>query len=229
MPAIRKTSESITKSSGTHQIDAPPSSIGCVIMASGFGRRFGSNKLLADFCGKPMISHILNCTASVPGLHRLVVTRYEETAALCRKEGVEVLCHTLPSRNDTIRLGLEKLLENFRLSGCIFCPADQPLLSPESFDALLQAFSHNPDKICRLCYEDKAASPVIFGQKFFQELLTLPPDAGGSYLAKKYPAQVILVPARDPFELYDVDTPEALQNLSEFASAHLHPQSSVRL
>ena len=29
--------------------------VGCVIMASGVSRRFGSNKLLADFCGEPML------------------------------------------------------------------------------------------------------------------------------------------------------------------------------
>ena len=29
--------------------------LGCVIMATGLGKRFGSNKLMADFCGKPMI------------------------------------------------------------------------------------------------------------------------------------------------------------------------------
>lgn len=29
--------------------------IGCVIMASGLARRFGSNKLLADFGGRPLL------------------------------------------------------------------------------------------------------------------------------------------------------------------------------
>ena len=29
-------------------------SVGCVIMASGLARRFGSNKLLADFGGPPL-------------------------------------------------------------------------------------------------------------------------------------------------------------------------------
>ena len=29
--------------------------VGCVIMASGLSRRFGANKLLADFCGQPML------------------------------------------------------------------------------------------------------------------------------------------------------------------------------
>ena len=34
----------------------PPKSLGCVIMASGLGKRFGGNKLMADFHGQPMIA-----------------------------------------------------------------------------------------------------------------------------------------------------------------------------
>ena len=33
--------------------------VGCVIMASGLSRRFGANKLLADFCGQPMLCRAL--------------------------------------------------------------------------------------------------------------------------------------------------------------------------
>ena len=38
--------------------------IGCVIMASGLARRFGSNKLLADFGGRPMLCRALD--AQIP-------------------------------------------------------------------------------------------------------------------------------------------------------------------
>lgn len=212
-----------------------PFSIGCVIMASGLGQRFGGNKLLADFCGKPMISYLIENILSIPGLSPLAVTRNEETAALCRERGIPVLCHNLPHRNDTVRLGLGALLKeapaqkefpsrlspssslplsSAQLSGCLFCPADQPLLRRESLCTLIETFSQNPDKICRLSYGERAGSPVLFGRQFFLELLALPQGVGGSYLIKKYPAQVILVPARDPYELYDVDTPEDLEFLS---------------
>ena len=49
--------------------------VGCVIMASGVSRRFGSNKLLADFCGEPMLCRafaaagadaVLNCHTHCP-------------------------------------------------------------------------------------------------------------------------------------------------------------------
>lgn len=161
-----------------------------------------------------MISYILETTAGFSHLRRLVVTRHPAVAALCREQEIAVLCHELPYRNDTIRLGLEELSGQFSLSGCMFCPCDQPLLRPESIDALLKAFSQNPDRICRLGYESRAASPVLFGRKFFPELSALPQGVGGSYLAKKYPAQVMLVPVRDPLELCDIDTAEDLRKLS---------------
>ena len=40
-------------------------SVGCVIMASGLARRFGSNKLLADFGGRPLLCRALEVTANV--------------------------------------------------------------------------------------------------------------------------------------------------------------------
>lgn len=47
-----------------YDLDHPLLPIGCVIMASGLGKRFGSNKLMADFNGKPMIYRILSATDS---------------------------------------------------------------------------------------------------------------------------------------------------------------------
>ena len=51
------------------------SEIGCVIMASGLAKRFGSNKLLAEFDGKPLLCRAFAVTE---GLHRVVVTRSTE-------------------------------------------------------------------------------------------------------------------------------------------------------
>ena len=85
--------------------------VGCVIMASGLSRRFGANKLLADFCGQPMLCRAFAATAAPSISARIVVTRSEEVQALCRAQGVPVLLHSLPGRNDTVRLGLSALLE----------------------------------------------------------------------------------------------------------------------
>ena len=58
-------------------------SVGCVIMASGLARRFGSNKLLADFGGRPLLCRALEVTATPALAARVVVTRSAEVKALC--------------------------------------------------------------------------------------------------------------------------------------------------
>lgn len=189
----------------------PDPLIGCVIMASGMGRRFGGNKLMADFHGKPMIARILRATDGLFA-RRVVVTRHEDVAAFCRSQSVEVLLHDQPYRSDTVRLGLKAL---GGVDGCMFCPADQPLLARETIADLLCAFADDSNSIWRPACEGVPGSPVLFPAWTFGELLTLPEGNGGGFVAKKYPERVRLLPVRDAYELMDADTPEALSVLLE--------------
>lgn len=213
--------------------------VGCVIMASGLSRRFGTNKLLADFCGQPMLCRAFAATAT-PGIAaRIVVTRSEDVQALCRTQGVPVLLHNLPGRNDTVRLGLSALLEQQpELSGCMFLPGDQPLLCRETVEAMTERFCHEQTspaewqketerEIFRLGFRVRndpsplTGSPVLFEKGLFQELLTLPQGMGGSVLLRKYPAHVHTVYIADRNELADADTPEALAQLEALARQKL--------
>ena len=201
--------------------------VGCVIMASGLSRRFGSNKLLAEFARQPLLCRAFAATDTPLLAARLVVTRSAEVQALCCAHGVPVLLHTLPGRNDTVRLGLSALLaQQPGLQGCIFLPGDQPLLRRETLETMLRAFSADVQTqketeraIFRLGFraendpEPLVGSPVLFGSGFFPELLTLPEGKGGNVLLRKYPAQVHTVYAAHREELSDADTPDALAQL----------------
>ena len=184
---------------------------GCVIMASGLGKRFGGNKLMADFHGKPMIQRALDATEGLFS-RRLVVTRHESVAALCREQKVEVVLHDLPQRNDTVRLGLEALED---LDCCMFLPGDQPLLRRESVVMLLETWKENPNSIIRPIYEDSEGSPVLFPTWAFPELKTLPEGKGGGFVIKNHPHEILRVPVANPFELADADTPETLELLKQ--------------
>ena len=179
--------------------------IGCVIMASGRSKRFGSNKLLADFHGRTLIENVLVLTGGNLFAKRVVVTRSEEVRDLCRKQHVDVIFHDLPDRNDTVRLGVEAVKE---MDGCLFCPCDQPLLQKESLQRMIAQFEKREKGIERLCYGEKQGTPILFGKEYFEELMTLPMKNGGSYLVKKYPKQVEMVSAEDELELFDIDTKE---------------------
>ena len=126
--------------------------------------------------------------------------------------------------------------------GILFLPSDQPLITKTSLQLLCLLFvyynnsyftcnstdkssnannnyfnnNNNNNKICRLAFNENAGAPVIFPECYYNELLTLPQGKGGGFIAKKHPAQVVLVPAQDEYELYDIDTPNDLIRLSKY-------------
>lgn len=184
---------------------------GCVIMASGLGKRFGGNKLMAPFGGEPMIARILDATDGIFS-RRVVVTRHPDVSDYCRSRGVEILLHDFPYRSDTVRLGLEAMLE-FRF--CMFCPADQPLLRHSTVVSLVRRAAEEPEFIWRTAFDGRPGAPILFPQWAYPELLSLPEGKGGGVVAQKYPHQVRLMPVREEWELMDADTPEALRFLEE--------------
>lgn len=204
---------------------AKNTAVGCVIMASGRAVRFGSNKLLADFGGAPLIARALAVTATPALAHRVVVTRSAEVAQLAREAGVATVLHSLPGRNDTVRLGLEALLSVCPgLGGCIFLPGDQPLLRKESLEAMVREFSAQNEKeraILRLGFraegaEPRLGSPVLFGSSYFDALRALPEGKGGGVVIRQHPDRVRAVYARSAEELEDVDTRESLEKLKRY-------------
>ena len=192
-------------------LDDPFGNIGCVIMASGLGKRFGGNKLMADFHGQPMICRILDATEGMFA-QRVVVTRSEEVAALCKARNVRSVLHSLPHRSDTVRLGLEAMPG---IDRCMFATSDQPLLRKETIAALALAAKNDSDSIWRTGCEGVHGSPVVFPSWSFPELRNLPEGKGGGVVVKKYPEHSHTVNVRDMYELKDVDSPEDLSELLE--------------
>ena len=142
------------------------SKIGCVIMASGEGKRFGSNKLLAKFQGKLLIQIVLDLTKDLFE-KRVVITRSKEVWEICQEQNIPVIFHNLPHRNDTIRLGIETM---DGMDACVFCPSDQPLLRKESLKALRGSFEKHKKGIHRLVYGEREGTPILFDKDYFGTL-----------------------------------------------------------
>lgn len=194
-------------------LDEPFTDLGCIIMASGLSKRFGENKLMTVFLGEPLISYILDNTT---GLFKklIVVTRHAAIAKFCEQRGIDVVLHTLPHRNDTIRLGLEKMTE---VKHCMFCTADQPLLKKDTITSLALLAINSSQKIIRPIYDKTPGSPVIFPQWTFENLLHLPEGKGGNYVIKQHPDSISYLPIANSYELEDIDTPEDFMRLQKKA------------
>lgn len=227
-------------------IDNTFSSISCIIMASGMSKRFGTNKLLASFNNNTLFENAINISHFVNFGETLAVTRHDELVQICEREHIHCIKHSMPYRNDMVRLGVSHILKeaccqkNNCTKGILFLPSDQPLITKTSLQLLCLLFiyynsshfacnnadkssnannnysNNNKKKICRLAFNENAGAPVIFPACYYNELLTLPQGKGGGFIAKKHPAQVVLVPAQDEYELYDIDTPDDLIRLSRY-------------
>lgn len=189
--------------------------IGCVILASGESVRFGSNKLLADFGGKPMLTHLLDALPS--GLQCVVVTRSEAVRALAEAQGLPCILHHLPEVRDTIRLGLEALSGT---QGCLFCVGDQPLLTRETLQKVLAEYAAYPDSIVRAAFEGREGNPAIFPPTLYGELCELREGEAGVTVIRRHADRVRTVEAGFAEELTDADTPDTLQTLESFLKTH---------
>lgn len=182
-------------------VDLDRNDVGCVIMASGLGRRFGGNKLMASLGGKPIVQWGIDAAKDVFS-KMVVVTRHEDVAALCEVQGVHVVLHDLPYRSDTVRLGLEALGD---VSHCLFLPGDQPFVTAQSLSALMLA-AQNSDGIWRL----GGKSPTIFPKWTFENLKDLPQGKGGNVLISQFGAKSL---EAEIFELQDIDTQQMLEQI----------------
>ncbi len=190
--------------------DAAPG-VGCVIMASGRATRFGSNKLMAELAGKPLVQHVIEASEGLFA-RRVVVTRHPEVACLSETLGVEAVLHDEPGRDDTVRLGMQPLQE---CGAVMFLQADQPLISSRTIAALLAASHAEAGCIWRASFEGTPGAPVLFPAWARRELCELPAGKGGGFVVKAHPELVRYVEAASRWELFDVDTVDDLRILQE--------------
>lgn len=181
--------------------------IGCVVLAAGNARRFGSNKLQVQVDGESLIRRTLETVPS--GLVTVVVSQYPEILSLAGEYGFEAVWNDQPDLglSRSVRLGLEQLLD---CDGVLFLVADQPWLKRDSAEALAALWAQNPGKIAAMAHGGIRGNPCIFPARFYPELLELTGDRGGSAVIRNHEADLILLET-DALELTDIDTPEALK------------------
>jgi len=193
--------------------------IGCVVMASGLSTRYGRNKLLEDLGGRAVIVHTVQNLATA-GLVPLVVTRSDAVSALMERAGIACVVHDGPLKSDTMRAGLEALPPD--AAGFMFMPADQPLTRPDSLRGLAARFLKNPARAARLGYGDTPGSPVLFPAACREALLAYRGDRGGADVLKIRHIPCDIVQAAYPWELWDVDIPEAMARVRAiYRAGHL--------
>ena len=186
--------------------------IGCVVLASGFGRRFsgGGNKLLVPVEGAPLAQWTLDVLSPLPFARRVVVSQWPEVRALAERSSFLALDNPQAAEGiaASVRSGTRAMED---LDGVLFAVCDQPHLNTLSIEKLLNCFQSHENAICALSFAGQRGNPVVFPSELFPALLALTGDRGGGQVIRAHPEQLVLVECSSPRELMDVDRAEDLQ------------------
>ena len=189
--------------------------LGAVLLAAGRSERFGSNKLLADFNGRPMICRALDTLKQLNAERTVVVVSNAEVAALAQVYGFEVIVNDAPQLGQarSVRLGVSYMEKIEELEAVLLMVSDQPLLSVQSLAALISAFEQSGRGIACLRDETHSGNPAIFMRTYCGALMRLEGDRGAKGILRAHANDLIEVDCFHPMELSDADDPAALEIL----------------
>ena len=187
-----------------------------IIPAAGLSRRMGEPKLLKDFEGEPLISHVLHAWLASRVKRVIVVVREDDTKLRGHLDEFDVdIAITNPppeQMKDSVLAGIKYTAEHYPMGvndAFLLAPADMPYLSPWLIDQVLE--QHNPDAAAIIApsFEGTKGHPTLFPWPFVTGVFQLSADQGLNALWDFYFGRTFEVQDRSP--LVDLDTPEDWQ------------------
>lgn len=184
-----------------------------VLLAAGQSNRYGEeNKLLADLDGMPLIHHAAT-TLLESSLQGVTVVVGHECDRL--REAVDDFSIEI-RENPSYDLGQStSVCEGVRAAqangadGVLIALGDMPAVTVDSINLLIEAYEYGVSDVLAAACEGARGNPVLFDERFFDQLLAIDGDIGGrDLLTKNYGARTI--ETGDPGVLSDIDRPTDL-------------------
>ncbi len=195
------------------EAEAPPL-VAALVLAAGQSRRMGgSNKLLAEIEGRPMVARVVDAVLASPARPVIVVTGHQEAKVRDVLEGREVRFVHNPDYAEGLSTSLKRGVAALgpEVDGVLVCLGDMPRVAPAHLERLIAAFGPAEGRaICVPTKDGKRGNPVLWGAEFFAEMKEVAGDVGARHLIGEHPEALHEVAMDDEAVLVDVDTPEAL-------------------
>jgi molybdenum cofactor cytidylyltransferase len=196
----------------------PGPRIAALLLAAGKSSRMGTNKMLEEIDGRPMVAR----TAQ-----RLLASRARPIIAVLgnQADDVDAALGKLPIervRNPDFAQGLSTSLKRglaalpSEVDGVVVCLGDMPLIAGRDLDRLIAAFNPLEGRAIILPTRHGArGNPVLWARQFVPEMMALAGDQGARKLVEEHADLVAEVEMDNDAVLIDIDTPQALAELRE--------------
>ena len=183
-----------------------------ILLAAGESRRMGFPKPLLWIGNETFVEHL--CRAILPVVSRLIVVTggYADRvrAAIPADSRIDAVMNPdyIRGQLSSIKAGLRAI--SLDADAAIVHLADHPLVRPETFDRILDAYRTSDAPIIIARCEGRRGHPVLFRRSIFDELMAAPEDVGARAVVQADPARVLYVDVDDPGVGLDLDTPADL-------------------
>ncbi|MDQ6719196.1 MAG: nucleotidyltransferase family protein [Candidatus Dormibacteraeota bacterium] len=181
--------------------------VGAVVLAAGSSSRMpGSQKLLLEFDGRPMVRHAVEA-ASEGGCHQVVVV-YSTSDVKAAVDGAAELVHNPDAHTgmaSSLKAGLRALRPE--IEAAVVLLGDQPLVGSRTVAALLRAWRREGSRpaVAVSKRRNQWTPPVVLAREMWEQIYALAGDAGARQILDGHPELLDTVPA--PGRPDDIDTP----------------------
>ncbi len=187
--------------------------VGAIVLAAGTSQRFGApNKLLATIEGEPIVYHTtaIACASSATPVVAVTGAARGAVASAVRSCPVTVRYNQdyASGQASTVRLGA-KIARDAGWAGLVYCLGDMPFVDPATLDRLVDRFQSTDATIVYPEYNGQRANPVLFGERWFDALVSIEGDRGGRQLFDQC-GSIGAVQCTDAGVVRDIDTPQDL-------------------
>jgi len=188
--------------------------ISAIILAAGYSRRMGKNKLLLKVRAISLIQHTIDIIKKCDFIEVIIVAREEKIIEIGYKNGLKVIVNenAVKGISESVKLGVK---HSTSTDGYMFFTGDQPFLDIDTINELIHKFRENTNYIIVPRCEGMLGNPVIFPCFFKDDLLKLQGDVGGKIIINKNLDKVKFVEIYDSTRLFDIDTNENYEYILE--------------
>lgn len=189
--------------------------ISAIVLAAGLASRMGRPKLLLKLGEKALVQHVVDTALQSPVAEVVVVLgAYEqEIRPLLADRPVKMVVNPqfANGQGSSVAVGVRATAQD--TTGFFFLTGDQPMLTSEIMERLVQVFQEQHPLVLQPHYGVKPGNPCLFDGSLRRELEALQGKQGGRQILQKYAQQVLKVHFSPGPLGWDVDTPEDYQRM----------------
>lgn len=187
------------------------SSIIGIILASGFSKRMGGEKLLLPIENDVVVEKVIKSAITSSLSKVILVYRSNNVGELGDKYGIKAIYNNKAKlgQSESVKLGLQTAVGE----GYIFLAGDQPFLSSKTINKMIELFYFSKKGIIIPKFKNTIQMPILFSEKYRKDLMKIKGEKGGFEIIENNKNDIYWYHVTDSLEFEDIDTERQYQEI----------------